>query len=127
MPRTFLTPILLAALLAAPAVSAQTTAPAMDHSAHGGHTTDGAQTPSSIAFAEANARMHSAMAVPLTGRADVDFIAGMIPHHQGAVDMARIVLEHGSDPEVRKLAQTVIETQEAEIAWMTEWLAKNAN
>jgi len=116
---------LLVALAAAPAL-AQTG----DHGAHGaghaGHGTAAATSPSSAAFAEANARMHSAMAVPLTGDADVDFIAGMIPHHQGAVDMARIVLEHGTDPEVRKLAETIIANQEAEIKWMTDWLAKNA-
>jgi uncharacterized protein (DUF305 family) len=49
----------------------------------------------------------------------------MIPHHQGAVDMARIVLEHGSDPEVKKLAESVIAAQESEIKWMQDWLAKN--
>ena len=57
---------------------------------------------------------------------DTDFIAGMIPHHKGAVEMAKIGLEHGDDPEVRKLAEGIIAAQEAEIAWMTDWLARNA-
>ena len=92
---------------------------------HAGHNMAGDETASTKAYMEANAAMHSAMAIPFTGDADVDFIAGMIPHHQGAVEMAKIVLEHGKDPEVRKLAEAVIAAQEAEIAWMTEWLAKN--
>jgi uncharacterized protein (DUF305 family) len=100
---------------------------AQQASHHGAHTggaasAQGADSPSSKAFAAASQKMHAAMAVPLTGDADVDFVRGMIPHHQGAVEMAKIVLEHGKDPEVRKLAQDVVAAQEAEIAFMTGWL-----
>jgi uncharacterized protein (DUF305 family) len=59
--------------------------------------------------------------------ADRDFIAGMLPHHQGAVDMAKIVLAFGKDPEVRKLAESIIKAQEHEIAWMNSWLQKSAS
>lgn len=98
---------------------------AQDHSAHQGHDMTGA-TPATTAYMEANVAMHEGMAIDYSGNADVDFVRGMIPHHQGAVAMARIVLEHGQDPEVRKLAEGVIAAQEAEIQWMQDWLAKNA-
>lgn len=71
---------------------------------------------------EANDTMHRDMAIEYTGNADVDFLLGMIPHHQGAVDMARIVLAHGTDPEIRKLAEAVIAAQTVEIAWMQDRL-----
>ena len=68
--------------------------------------------------------MHKDMDVAFTGDADADFARGMIPHHQGAVDMAKIVLQHGKDPEIRKLAEEVVRSQETEIKFMREWLAK---
>ncbi len=71
-------------------------------------------------------KMHKAMAeTKQTGDADIDFVTGMIPHHQGAIDMAKIVLEKGKDPEIKKLAEGIIKAQESEIKMMNEWLAAN--
>ena len=94
------------------------------HGGHGGHAGHG-DAPSTKAYMEANAAMHHGMAIEFTGDADVDFARGMIPHHQGAIDMAKVVLEHGTDPELRKLAEEIIAAQESEIAFLREWLEKS--
>jgi uncharacterized protein (DUF305 family) len=104
------------------AVALPVLAQTMDHS---GHDMSGHESPSTMAFMEANMKMHGAMEIDYTGDADIDFIRGMIAHHQGAIDMARVVLEHGDDPEVKKLAEEIIAAQEGEIRWMQDWLAKN--
>jgi hypothetical protein len=95
---------------------------------HGGQATSprkGDQSPSTLAFQGVNAKMHEAMEIEFSGNADIDFVKGMIPHHEGAVDMAKVVLAFGKDPEVKKLAEAIIKAQEDEIAWMKGWLEKN--
>lgn len=97
------------------------------HHGHGGHgekTGSTAASRSTKAFEAVNAKMHKDMTIVFSGDADVDFVRGMIPHHQGAIDMAKVLLEHGKDPETRKLAGEIVAAQEKEIAWMKEWLAK---
>ena len=89
-----------------------------------GHTMAAPDNAATAAYQAANAKMHTDMNVTFTGDADVDFILSMITHHQGAVEMAKIVLEHGKDPEVRKLAEAIIAAQEQEIGWMQDWLAR---
>lgn len=58
------------------------------------------------------------MAVAPSGDVDHDFVAMMIPHHQGAIDMAEALLRHGKNPQLRRLAQEIIVTQQQEIAAM---------
>ena len=97
------------------------------HSGHAGHSAApaaAAASPSTAGYQAANARMHKDMDNAYTGDADVDFARGMIPHHRGAVDMAKVVLQHGKDPEMKKLAQEIIAAQEKEIAQFQDWLKK---
>lgn len=113
-------------IIAAVALALSATVGHAQHAGHGSHGTPAAgnQPASTKAFRDANDKMHKGMDIKFSGDADIDFIKGMIPHHQGAIDMAKVVLAHGKDAETRKLAQEIIVAQEKEIAFMRDWLKK---
>jgi uncharacterized protein (DUF305 family) len=69
--------------------------------------------------------MKNMNAAPYTGDADADFVAHMIPHHQGAVDQAEVELKYGKDSQMRALAENIIKAQKEEIAYMEQWQAKH--
>jgi uncharacterized protein (DUF305 family) len=95
------------------------------HAGHGAAAATGKDTPATAAFKAANTKMHKDMDIAYSGHVEADFVRGMIPHHQGAIAMARVMLEHGKDPELRRLATTIVAEQEKEIAAMQAWLKAN--
>jgi hypothetical protein len=93
------------------------------HGQHGAAAAaPGAAFPQEAPFLAENAaamdKMMADMDVKPTGDVDADFVAMMVPHHQGAIDMALAVLRHGKNEQVRRLAQEIIVTQQQEIAAM---------
>jgi uncharacterized protein (DUF305 family) len=116
----------LGLLAATPAAAEDMDMTSMDHMNMEMGTTSAESAPSSKAFEAASEKMHKDMSMSFTGDADVDFVKGMIPHHQGAIDMAKVELQYGKDPEIKKLAEDIVKAQESEIAFMNAWLAKHA-
>ena len=95
------------------------------HKSHGTHNRTSPDTPAVREYKAAHARMMRDMDISFTGNPDVDFRRHMIPHHQGAIDMARVALRHAKDPWTRQLAEAVIIEQQREIAEMQAWLARH--
>jgi uncharacterized protein (DUF305 family) len=83
-----------------------------------------ADSPSTAAYKAGMTAMDQGMG-KYTGDPDIDFAANMIPHHQGAIDMAEVELRYGTDPEMRRLASDIVTAQKKEIAQMDDWLAKH--
>lgn len=116
-------------LLTAPSFAQQTTPmqndiQGMPHRMPG--MSGGAGSPADTAMMSGMEKMqHAMMAAPLTGDPDQDFVAMMIPHHQGAIEMAKTELQYGKDPEIRKLATAIVAAQDEEIAEMKQWQANH--
>jgi uncharacterized protein (DUF305 family) len=111
---------MLAAFLSSGPVRAQSTHHDQEHGAT-------ALTPQSFdaQLAQAMERMHAAMAAaPVSGQPERDFLATMIPHHQGAIDMAKAVLLVTTDTRIRNLAQSIVTEQQYEIQLMESLLAQ---
>lgn len=110
-------------------VSAQTNIadPHAGHGSHQGHTSSGSSkvTAATKKYQQINDNMHKSMDIKFTGDADKDFLAAMIPHHQGAIDMAEVVIQYGKNPKIRQLAQEIITMQKKEIADMKQLLKES--
>lgn len=88
---------------------------------HAAHTAPGAPTAGDRAFAASEASMHEKMAAASGETVDQAYIAKMIAHHEGAVEMAEVALRDSRDPEIRRMAQAVVDAQTREIAEMRAW------
>ena len=112
-------------------VSAQSkvTDPHAGHGSHAGHSSSASNKSTAAAstkkYQQINDNMHKSMDIKFTGDADKDFLAAMIPHHQGAVEMAEVVLQHGKNPKIRQLSQEIITMQKKEIAEMKQLLKES--
>jgi hypothetical protein len=130
-------------LLCASVLCAPSTVFAQAHDAHKGHGGSPAAKPAATAaksgqlatvtdpskltdaskeYEGASQRMHKDMSAGYTNDVDVDFVRGMIPHHQGAIDQAQILLKYSKNPRLRRLAGGIIAAQRREIAFMMKWL-----
>lgn len=108
---------------ARPAADRATTSQGQHAGTHDTQAAPTADAASTQAYREANDRMQRNMAIAYTG--DADILRGMIAHHDGAVAMAKVAIEHGEAADVQSLAREIITAQEAEIIRMRILLARH--
>jgi uncharacterized protein (DUF305 family) len=102
----------------------------VDHSDVGSMCSDGANRSATAFYREmsrVNAHMHAGMEIAPSGNIDRDFARMMIPHHQGAIEMALVQLKYGRNERLRRLAQSIIIEQGQEIAYMRTLLEMATN
>ncbi len=103
--------------------TANASAPTADANMHAHHSTTAPMAAHSADYMQSMQKMHNDMTkAAQKADADVAFALGMIPHHQGAIEMATIQLKYGKDEQMRKLAQDIIAAQDPEITLMQNWL-----
>jgi uncharacterized protein (DUF305 family) len=123
--KTLLSLVVTTTLLASPAFAGkQCHMSGMHGMSHSAVTQDKktVKLPQVAAYIAANEAMHKGMNISYTGDSDIDFVEGMIPHHQGAIDMAKVQLQYGKDESLKELAKRIITAQEAEIGMMNAWI-----
>ena len=89
---------------------------AMHHDAHKNH--------GNMPFQKSMDKMHKDMMIKSSGNIDIDFLKGMIPHHQGAIDMSEELIQKSKDAELKAFAQKIIDAQKTEVKMMQDWLKK---
>jgi uncharacterized protein (DUF305 family) len=121
-------PAVIAAIIAAGIAAAQPAAPTAQGGPAMSQDTGGKEpppSPATRAYMDAALAMHRDMAVAYRNDADRDFAATLEAHHKGAVDIAKVELQYGTDPEMRRLAEAVIRARDSEIALIQAWRAKH--
>jgi uncharacterized protein (DUF305 family) len=108
-------------MAAAPGADAQSTGTTTETTRTTTRTNE-TMTPAMRGYHAAMHKMRQDMPHRLTGDPDVDFARSMVPHHQAAIDMARVEAEHGKDPALKEMAQKMIEAQSREVGQLETWL-----
>ncbi len=116
----------MAVMIAAPALANHHEHHHGDHTEQSKSAPQAALSPASKEYEAAMQKMHTEMAIPYLNSVELDFVRGMIPHHQGAIDQAQILLKYSKNGMLRRLAGGIIATQKREIRFMKYWLEQHA-